>query len=136
MSNSLKNIIVVIGAMIVGGVLIYGIESINDLIFPPPADLNTGDMEALKAYMQQAPAGSLAIILLAHACGAFISGWIISRFAASSIRMLVLITGMIWMITGVINLVVIPHPLWFSVADACVYLPMTIIGARLSTSEV
>jgi hypothetical protein len=136
MSSSLKNIIVVIGAMIMGGVLIYGIESLNHLVFPPPADLNTSDMEALKAYMQQAPAGSLAILLLAHASGAFISGWIISRFAASNIRMLVLITGMIWMITGVINLIVIPHPLWFSVADACIYLPMTIIGARMSSSEV
>jgi uncharacterized membrane protein YeaQ/YmgE (transglycosylase-associated protein family) len=132
MSPTVKNILVFIAALVAGGLVVFGLESLSHQIFPPPTDLNPADIENLKSIMKNAPAGSLALVILAHAVGAMVSGWIIGRFAASSHRMLALAMGLLWTITGVANLVMIPHPVWFSISDACVYLPMTLLGLKLS----
>ena len=133
MSPTVKNIIVFIGALVAGGIVVFGLESLSHQIFPPPSDINPNDLESLKSIMKNAPAGSLALVILAHAAGAMFSGWIIGRFAASSHRLLAMGMGLLWTITGVANLVMIPHPVWFSIADACVYLPMTLLGLKLAT---
>jgi uncharacterized membrane protein YeaQ/YmgE (transglycosylase-associated protein family) len=132
MSPTVKNILVFIVALVAGGAVVYGFETMSHQLFPPPADINSNDLESLKNIMKNAPAGSLALVILAHAVGAMVSGWIIGRFAASSHRMLALTMGLLWTITGVANLVMIPHPVWFSISDACVYLPMTLLGLKLS----
>ncbi len=134
MSPTIKNVLVVIGAVIAGIVVVYIIESISHNIFPPPADLDLSDFDSLKSMMKNAPAGSLAIVLMGHAIGALLSGWIIGRFALLSHKFLAMITGLLWTFFGVINLVMIPHPLWFTIADACIYLPMTLLGLKLSGS--
>ncbi|MBK8052039.1 MAG: hypothetical protein IPK35_01840 [Saprospiraceae bacterium] len=133
MSPTVKNIIVFIGALVAGGVVVFGLESLSHQIFPPPSDINPNNLESLKSIMKNAPAGSLALVILAHAAGAMVSGWIIGRFASSSHRLLAMGIGLLWTITGVANLVMIPHPVWFSIADACVYLPMTLLGLKLAT---
>ena len=136
MSPTVKNIIVFIGALVAGGVVVFGLESLSHQIFPLPADINSTDIESLKNIMKNAPAGSLALVILAHAAGAMVSGWIIGRFAASSHRLLALGLGFLWTIAGVANLVMIPHPVWFSISDACVYLPMTLLGLKLSAKTI
>ncbi|MBK9564085.1 MAG: hypothetical protein IPO37_02450 [Saprospiraceae bacterium] len=133
MSPTVKNIIVFIGALVAGGVVVFGLESLSHQIFPLPADINPTDIESLKSIMQNVPAGSLALVILAHAVGAMVSGWVIGHFAASSHRLLALAMGFLWTISGVANLMMIPHPVWFSIADACVYLPMTLLGLKLAT---
>ena len=135
MNPTLRNILVVIGALVAGSIIVYAFESISHIIFAPPAEIDTADIASLKTFMKNAPAGSLAIVLLAHAAGAMVSGWLIGRFVLSSQRMLAMIVGLVWTFFGVINLVLIPHPLWFTIADVCVYFPMTLLGLKLSGSN-
>ena len=135
MSSGVKNILIVIGAIIAGSVVVFGIESISHIMFPPPSDLQLDDMDSLKRYMPQAPAGSLALLILAHAAGALISGWIIGRFAHGDKRWVAMLTGVVWTFFGLINLVMIPHPIWFTIADICVYLPMTVLGVKLAAMQ-
>ncbi|MBK8625047.1 MAG: hypothetical protein IPN86_05650 [Saprospiraceae bacterium] len=134
MNNSLRNTLVVITSLLVGGIVLYLFETLIHQWFPMPADVDPSDIESLKNYMPNAPVGSLALLILTHAIAAFISGWIIAKFAKSNIQFLALITGMIWTLFGVTNIVMIPHPLWFSIADTCVFLPLTILGSKLPNS--
>lgn len=132
MSPTVKNILVIIVALVTGALIVYGFETLSHQLFPPPSDINTNDLESLKKVIKNAPAGSLALVLLAHAFGALVSGWIIGKFAASSHRLLALAIGLLLTVAGVANLVMIPHPVWFSISDACIYLPMTLLGLKLS----
>lgn len=116
MNSSIKNLIIFIIAMFLGGLLVMGIEmTVNMLIS------NAEYMDTRK----------LALIVLAHGLGAFLSGWLVSRFAVSASNVWLLVTALIWTLLGVINLVSIPHhPIWFAIADTCIYLPMTSLGAK------
>lgn len=131
MNNSFRNTLVVIIAIVIGGLIIYFSEMLIKIIFPLPSHIDPMDMESLKSYLPTAPVGSFALLILAHAAAAFISGWLISIFAKTNIQFLALITGLIWTLVGVTNIVMLPHPIWFSIADTCVFLPMTILGTKL-----
>ncbi|MFZ1579657.1 MAG: hypothetical protein WAT26_00890 [Saprospiraceae bacterium] len=118
MNSSLRNLIIVVIAMIAGGLtitcveyLIASIEWQNDLMHP----------------------GKLALVVVAHALGALVSGIVIGKFAKLDAYFYTLIAGMIWTLVGIAQIITIPHPIWFSVADTCVYLPMTILGAKLAS---
>jgi hypothetical protein len=71
MSPTVKNIIVFIGALVAGGVVVFGLESLSHQIFPPPSDINPNNLESLKSIMKNVPAGSLALVILAHAVGCY-----------------------------------------------------------------
>ena len=130
MSNSIKNTLVVIISILAGGLFVFLAESLIHQWYPLPTNVDPDDMKSIKQYMPNAPVGSLALMVLTHAIAAFISGWLIAKFAKSNVQFLALITGMIWTLVGVTNIVMIPHPIWFSIADTCIYLPMTILGTK------
>ena len=118
MNSSLKNLLIVVIAMIAGGLTIAGVEYLiasiewqNDMMHP----------------------SRLALVVVAHALGAIISGIVIGKFAKVDAYFYTLIAGMIWTLVGIAQIITIPHPIWFSIADTCVYLPMTILGAKLAS---
>ncbi|MBC7884670.1 MAG: hypothetical protein H7X99_04305 [Saprospiraceae bacterium] len=125
MSPTLKNILIVVVAIIIGSILVMCIEYVSPIIFPFPEGMDAGNMESLKENIGKLSTGNFIIALLAHAVGALISGWFIAKFAVSGINGLVLTTGIIWTVFGVINLVLIPHPTWFMISDICIYIPFT-----------
>jgi hypothetical protein len=121
MSSSIKNFIIFIIAMSVGGLLVVGIEMVVQRVISSVEYMDTR---------------KLALILLAHGMGAFLSGVIVSNFTISASNIWIWVTALLWTLGGVINMVSIPHPLWFSIADTCIYLPMTILGSRILGQRV
>lgn len=135
MNNALKNALIVIVSISSGGFVIYLSQMLIKLWFPLPQDVDSGNMDSMKTYILNAPAGSLALVIVSHALASFVSGWLISNFARSNLSFLTLLVGLMWTLFGVVNIVLIPHPIWFSIADTCVFLPMTILGSRISNQR-
>jgi hypothetical protein len=122
MNSTIKNFIVFIIAMFAGGLLVMGIEMVVQMVI-----FSAEHMDPRR----------LALIVLAHGMGAFLSGWIISRFSMSASNIWIWVSALLWTLGGVLNLVSnISHPFWFAIADTCIYLPMTILGSRFSGKKV
>lgn len=122
MSSTIKNFIVFFIAMFAGGVLVLVVETLAQQIISSAEHMDPR---------------RLALILLAHGMGAFLSGWIISRFSMSASNIWIWVTALLWTLGGLLNLVSnISHPVWFAIADTCIYLPMTILGSRFSGKRV
>ena len=132
MSPTIKNLFAVIVALVAGGLVVYGFEYLIHQLYPSPDNIDLASHDSLKTYMREVNEGSLSLLLLAHSIGALTSGWVIGLLGLDNKRFLVLITGLILTLSGVVNLVVLPHPIWFSIADTCVYLPLTIMGLKLT----
>ena len=132
MSPTVKNLLAVVAALVAGGLVVYGIEYIIHFLYPSPGDIDLSGHDSLKSYMREVNVGSLALILMAHGLGAFTSGWVLGKLGVQNKHFLALITGLILTLTGVINLVVLPHPIWFSIADTCVHFPLTLLGLKFS----
>ena len=42
------------------------------------------------------------------------------------------IVGALFLVGGIINVLSIPHPLWFTAVDLLLYLPLALVGCRLA----
>ncbi len=126
-----RSILAVIAGLVLGVVLIFVVESAGHFVYPLPADLDMTNPEALKNLMANAPVGALLFVILAWAVGSFGGGWLATRLAQKSHVMHALIVGGLLMAAGIMNMLMIPHPVWFWVLGLAVYLPAAYAGALL-----
>jgi len=123
-----NNIIAILIGLVAAIVVIYLVESLSNALYPLPEGLDPRDMEAMKNYMGQAPAGAMVLVLLAYAFGAFAGGLATTLYAKKNQRVLAIILGAILEILVVLNVVMLPHPVWFIVVALALVLPLTLAG--------
>jgi hypothetical protein len=133
----LFNILAVVAGFIAGGVAVGIVEMIGMTLVPPPPEL----IEAIKAedfqraaeLINTLPLVSFLYVLLAYAVGAFLGGLVASSICPTMSRPWpALIVGGLLLLTGLMNVVMLPHPLWFTVVSLLIFLPAAWQGSRLA----
>jgi hypothetical protein len=127
-----RSILAVLLGVVVGGLLVAAVEFVSHLIYPPPQGLDPANVEAFKRVMASAPAGAFLFILLAWAVGSLGGGWLAATIARRSHTQHALVVGAILMTMGMLNLLMIPHPVWFWLAALALFLPAAYLGAKLA----
>jgi hypothetical protein len=107
------------------------VEALGQKVYPPPPGLDPSDPESIRAAMQDIPAGALVFVLLAWTVGSAAGGWVAARLAPRRPVLHGMIIGALLLAGGLANLVMIPHPLWFTIVGVAVFLPAACLGARL-----
>lgn len=129
----IKNILAVVLGLIGGSILNMGILNIGSFIIPPPegADLNT--MEGLKASMHLMGPEHFIMPFLAHALGTLLGAWITLKVAHNGKYTVAIIVGVFFMLGGIINVIMLPSPIWFTILDLVLgYLPMVYLATLLA----
>ncbi len=117
-----KFLAVILGAAVAGST-VAGVEKLGNLAFPPPADLDWQDTAMIAAYLAELPLSAFMFVLAAWVTAAFLGSVVATLVARHrSYIYAVIVTGLI-LAASIVNLVMIPHPLWFSVA-AIVFEPV------------
>jgi hypothetical protein len=111
----LKYIAAGIAGVLIAILLVYLVEMIGHAVYPPPPDLDFGDTEALRAYISTLPLGAFLFV----GGGWFIGtlGGTCAACAIGSARPVVFaaVVGGLMLAGAAMNLVMIPHPTWFSI---------------------
>jgi len=108
-----------IGALIAGIVTafasIYLIEMLGHTIYPPPADLDFSDPAAIRPYIATLPIIALLFPMFGWFVGT-LAGSLVANFCgdAKPYVYAAIVGGLVFAAT-VANLILIPHPLWFSI---------------------
>lgn len=110
---------VVIGVAVGIGLVMVG-DVINQRLWPPPADVQVTNPEAIRAYMQSAPITSLLGLPVTWTVAAFAAAFAGAKIGGKSWAGWIA-GGLIFAATG-LNLAMIPHPLWM-LAAAIVCVP-------------
>jgi len=119
------NILRVIAGLVVGLALGVGIvaggEMLNHMLWPPPAELQVTNPEAVRDYLASAPLAALLglplVWTIAAGAGAFAAAKIAGRAWAGWV------VGALLFAATMANLFLIPHPLWMLIASViCVPL--------------
>ncbi len=131
MSPLLRNIIAVIAGAVVGSVVNMGIISVSGAIIPPPEGADVTTMEGLKAAMHLFEPKHFLMPFLAHALGTLAGALTAALIAASYKMRFALAIGGLFLLAGIINVFLLPAPVWFVVLDIAVaYLPMGYLGGK------
>src|SRR5262245_1013866 len=131
----IRCIVAVICGLIVGSVFNMAVILLSWAIYRPPEGADMSNPETLKAYIESLPLPGFLLVLVAHAGGALVGGFVAARIAGRSAMVLGAIVGSFFLLGGVINLMSIPRPVWFAIVDVVLYLPCGILGARLVRSQ-
>ncbi len=127
-----RNVIAFITGLVVGFIVVAGIEMINYGLFPLPAGLDPSDREGMLEHVKTLPAMAYVIVLFAHISGAFFSSFVATWIADSSHKKIALGLGIFMMAMGLVNIVSIPHPMWFNILDLVIYVPFALVGYSMA----
>ena len=109
----------VIGAIIglaIAIATVWFMQWISHTVFPPPADLDVTSTEAMAAYLADAPIGGLILVLVGYIIATFDGAFVACLIARTKPVALGLAIGIIMLALTATNLIMIPHPAWFSVS--------------------
>ena len=119
-------------AVVAGTVVAFGwvalLEAIGHAWYPPPAGLDFHNPEHLKVYAATVPLAALWWILGAWFVATFAGGWLAAFIARESPAHFASIVGALVLAVMIAKLVVIPHPVWFSIT-AIVAIPLAAAAA-------
>ncbi len=136
MNSLIKNILAVVLGVFAGGAVNMGIIMISNYIIPPPAGANLKTMEGLLASMPLMEPKHFLMPFLAHALGTLIGAGITAAIVPKY-KIYFAVGISIWfLIGGIINVIILPSPLWFTLVDLIgAYIPMGYIAGKLISNK-
>jgi hypothetical protein len=136
MNSILRNILAVVAGVILGSIVNMGIITISGSIIPPPEGTDTSTTEGLKAAMLLFEPRHFLMPFLAHAIGTFIGALLAALIAVKHKMKLALLIGAFFLFGGIMMVLMVPSPTWFTVLDLVVaYIPMAWLGGKVAAKK-
>ncbi len=129
-------LLAVIAGLVLGGVVVAAVQSLNYLLFPAPPGLDPHKPEDLAKLMAQIPLAALLMVELSYVAGSLVAGFVAGKIAARRPALVALILGVALTGFNLLNLAQIPHPLWMALLTTATFLPLTWLGGRLAAPRV
>jgi hypothetical protein len=133
MKNVLHPILAIILGILLGSAANGALVNIGGMLIPPPAGSDMSTTKGLAAAMKLFGPQHFLFPFLAHAVGTFVAAFLAYRLGRNVSAQAVYIIGGIFFAGGVMMILSLPSPLWFTVLDLGVaYFPMAILAKRLA----
>ncbi len=110
-----KNILAGVAGVVIAVALVWVVEKVGHAVYPPPPDLNFADPDAMRAYIATLPLGALLFVAAAWFIGTLCGTCAACAIGTAKPVIFAMLVGGLMLIATIINLVMIPHPMWFSV---------------------
>lgn len=111
----LKNIAAGIAGVVIAVALVWVVERVGHAVYPPPPDLNFADPDTMRAYIQTLPLGALLFVAAAWFIGTLGGTCAACAIGTAKPMIFAIVVGGLMLVATIMNLVMIPHPTWFSV---------------------
>jgi hypothetical protein len=131
-----RKIFAVVLGFIAAVILIITIEALGHSLYPLPAGMDITDTEAMKAYVITLPATALLIVMAAWIVATLVGGLLACFIARETPLIYSAIIGGLVLLGTIINLISLPHPLWFSITSVLAIIATIFITGRIGSSIV
>jgi len=136
MNPILRNILAVIAGLVLGSAVNMFFISLNGSVIALPEGADVSTMEGLKESMQLFEPRHFIFPFIAHAVGTLIGAYYAARIAATRKKMFAMVIGFAFLAGGIINVINLPAPAWFSALDLiAAYIPMGWLGGKLGDNR-
>ncbi len=131
-----RNIIAGIAGVLIAGTLVWLVETAGHAIYPLPTDLDFSDTEAARAYIAAMPLGALLFVGAAWFVGALGGTFAACKIGRAKPEIYALVVGGFMLAATVANLIMIPHPLWFSITGVFGVVIAAWLGMKLTQTKL
>ncbi len=128
----IRNIIAVIGGIIIGGIINMSLIYLGPVIISLPEGADVTTKEGLEMAMPLLQPQHYIFPFLAHALGTLSGSIFAGMVAATNRDRNAWIVGLFFLMGGVANVTMLPSPTWFNVLDlGLAYIPMAYFGGKI-----
>jgi len=127
-----RTILAVILGVIAMSICVGAVEWIGHQLYPLPAGLDFKNPETLKGFIAQLPVAALLFVLAGWTLGSLVGGYIAARISRLHKRGAALSIGIAMVLLVIMNMLMIPHPLWISVLGVTLPVPFALLGRKLA----
>jgi hypothetical protein len=113
--------------------LIVGIEVFSSIVHPFPPEVDPTDYEACKAHVARYPAWALLLVVLGWGLTTFLSAWLATRLGSGRHRAHGIVAGSILPALAVMNMSMLPYPIWFWASNLVIFPLGFYWGAKLGS---
>ncbi len=131
----LRKIVATVVGVLVAGLVVALVESINRFLAPHPQGIDLHDMKQVAAMIAKLPTQAFLVVLAAWSLGALIGSWVATRLAGRSTVVPGIIVGVFILAGAIFNIAMFPHPLWMITAGLLLPVPSALLGARLALGK-
>jgi hypothetical protein len=131
MAAVLRHTLAVVAGVVVAGMIILLFEGLNSQFFPPPPGLDHATHAEMAEWLRSLPTGAFLVVLAGYGIGAFAGSAATARVAPSRAAHLAGLVGAVLLVASLMNLVALPHPAWFWVANVLLIVGGAWLGFRV-----
>ena len=130
----IRKISAVVLGVVTAVILIIVIEALGHAVYPPPGGLEITNTEAMRDYVMGLPIAALLFVMAAWLVAALVGGLLACFIAREKPLVYSAIVGGLVLLGTIINLISIPHPLWFSTISIVAIIATIFVTSRLGSS--
>jgi len=130
-----KNVAAAIAGIITAFVMIMLIEKLGHVIYPPPPDLDFSDLEAMRPYVATLPFLALLFPMIAWVVATFAGTVLACKIGTANPLAFAAVVGGLVLAATIANLIMIPHPVWFSAVSLVAIAASAWIAVRVASGE-
>jgi hypothetical protein len=127
MKTGLRTVAAAVGGFFVAFLLVVAVEYFSSVVHPFPEDFGGTDEEMCR-HVERIPSWVLAVAVPMWAVAAFAGTWTAQRLGTLYSAVIV---GVLLLAALVLNLSMLPYPIWFKVANLLVIPSALVGGSRL-----
>jgi hypothetical protein len=128
MKAAFRAVAAVFAGLVVAFILVVALELLSAVVHPLPEDFG-GTSEEMCRHVERYPQWFLAVGVLAWAVTAFVGTWIAQRignlYSAATV-------GLLLLAALVLNISMLPYPIWFKIGNLLAIPAAVVAGSRLS----
>jgi hypothetical protein len=121
----------VLGGLAFAAVLVVGVEAFSSVVHPFLPDVDPNDYEVCKAHVARCPAWVLTVAVVAWGLTTVVSAWLATRLGSGRHRAHGLLVGLILLALVLMNMSMLPYPVWFWVSNLVAFPLGFYLGAKL-----
>jgi hypothetical protein len=128
-----KNVAAAIAGIVTAFVMIMLIEKLGHVIYPPPTDLDFSDPEVMRPYIATLPFLALLFPMIAWVVGTFAGTIVACKIGTANPLAFAAVIGGLVLAGTIANLIMIPHPVWFSAVSLVAIAASAWIAVRVAS---
>ena len=129
----LRNLISIGIGLVCGGLATFFVASSGRGFFPEYQDVpNITEPLAFASFIETLPVGAFIVLLFAHSTGSLLAAFVATSLSGHTQPTPAIAVGVLMLAGGIRNLILIPHPVWYQISEAIIYLPAVFVGYTLS----
>jgi hypothetical protein len=125
-----------LAGLVVAFIFVIGVEGMSSVLHPLPPGVNPSEPEAIRAHVARYPAGVLLLAGLGWGLGTFVSSWLATRLGTRRHLAHGIAVGSILLALAVVNMLMLPYPIWFWVLNLVLFPAGCYAGARLGRGRI